>query len=104
MENKQTTETAGRTVELKSVDITVDGQPWNYGHLMLSCLNVMPKGGWTTTVMKERISTELKIDVEKEEVKLSHADIAVLKECVKNFAWGMKHKDLIEFEDYIMSL
>lgn len=100
----QPTQMTGRKIEFKPTDVIVEGTQFTYAHLILACLNAMPKGGWTTSLMRERMNVEAKISVDAQEAELTNGDIAIIKDCVKNFAWGMKHKDLIEFEDYIMSL
>ena len=91
-------------IELKKTSLKDGDAPWNYGHLMKVCLDAIPEKGWTTSVMRERLDVEAKIDLKKKTVELTPTEFTVLKDCVVGFAWGKKERELVEFEDYISSL
>jgi hypothetical protein len=75
-----------------------------YSDLIKILMNVPPKNGWTTSEMRSRMKIEDKIeDVElNKEMQFEDAEYDKLVQCL-NISWDFKHKDIIEFEDYILS-
>ncbi len=78
--------------------------PMLYTDLIGICLNNPPQGGWKTDEMRKRIKIEDKLEGVKEdgEIKLEDAEWEKVVECSK-IPWQFKHKDIIAFEDALLS-
>lgn len=99
-----------RIIELKKTDIPnviENGQVIEnatYKHLINKCLDTPPQGGWTTSVMRERITLQEKLNNAKKEIEVNDNEFSVIKSCVIGAKWEFMHKNLIDFEDYIKTL
>jgi hypothetical protein len=69
----------------------------NYGLLIIQCLNVTPKEGFTVSEMSKRIDlikyiqsveTNKPLDIKAE-------DLMYIKKLYENMQWGVMHEDII---------
>jgi hypothetical protein len=69
----------------------------NYGLLIIQCLNVTPKEGFTVSEMSKRIDlikyiqsveTNKSLDIKAE-------DLMYIKKLYENMQWGVMHEDII---------
>ena len=69
----------------------------NYGLLIIQCLNVTPKEGFTVSEMSKRIDlikyiqsveTNTPLDIKAE-------DLMYIKKLYENMQWGVMHEDII---------
>lgn len=93
-----------RELQFKETTVKVQDKLLTYKDLLLTCLDRMPQNGWVTSIMRERIELESKFKSAEEKLMVSDKDLRVIKECVRNYPWAIKHMDLVEFEDYILAL
>lgn len=90
---------------------TVDGQgnaeeKMTYVDMINYCLNIPPQGGWTPTVMKERLDVETVLEdyTEGDEVMIEDSHYEIIKKCVTESKWMGKHKDIVLFVDEVKSM
>lgn len=102
IENKKT--------EIKGNFESVDGifieRKANYSDLLRIVMNTVPQGGITISDMRKdiRITDALdKADNEQENIILEDSDYNRLSDKLRGFSWGFMNKELITFEDYILS-
>lgn len=98
-----------KTITNKSTEITIADESgktnfMTYADLIKICLNNPPKNGWTTDEMRKRIKIEDKLEDLKAEddISLEDAEFDKVVECSK-VPWQFKHKDIIAFEDTLLS-
>ena len=97
--------------ENKETAIEGDDKPFlSYADLVVACSNFIPKDlvreGWSPALQKESFRLE---DAFKEAetgatLKIEDADIKLVKKFCSDFPWVMKHRDLVEFDEYVKSL
>lgn len=95
-----------RTLENKETSMENEKGNMGYVDLIQICLDHMPKDGFTTSVMKKRLDVTCVLeDVELgASVDIEENIYETIAGCVKGFAWGRIHKDLVQFEDDIIEL
>lgn len=94
-----------KTIEFKETELKEGDKKLNYGHLIHFCLDRMPKEGWTASAMRERMDIQDKLNADNNKrVDFIDTEVQVIKNCVQNFPWSNKHRNLIEFDEYIKLL
>ena len=72
---------------------------------MVLCLNNPPQGGFDIATMRKRSRVLDEIETAKEKkknsIEIEDADFETLKVCVAAMRWGMIHRDLLAFSEYI---
>jgi hypothetical protein len=75
---------------------------------MQSVCDHPPQGGWTKDEMKRRLRIEDVLDyvTENDEkvIELEDSDFNNFKALLDKKVWPIKHKGIVEFDDYIKSL
>ncbi len=73
----------------------------NYADLMISALNLAPKGGLSVSEMRVRIKVVDKLEAQKnaKTIELEDADKELVKSCFNAMRWGRSSKEIITFED-----
>jgi hypothetical protein len=92
--------------ENKATEITEGTKELGFKELALVGLNAVPKEGWTTDTMRKRFKAIDKIEkLSKvgDKIELEDAEFDVLLEASK-INWGMMHKDIVRFDDYLQEL
>lgn len=78
----------------------------NYGLLIIQCLNVTPKEGFTVSEMSKRIDlikyiqsveTNKPLDIKAE-------DLMYIKKLYENMQWGVMHEDIINLWNELSKL
>ena len=96
----------------KSTELVMAGEndqdlkQMTYGDLVVICMNTPPaNGAWTTSEMRSRIKIEEKVEEAKadEIIEFEEAEIKKIVECSKQ-PWRFKHKVILEFEEYLLTL
>lgn len=69
----------------------------NYGLLIIQCLNVTPKEGFTVSEMSKRIDLIKYIQsVETNKpLNIKAEDLMYIKKLYENMQWGVMHEDII---------
>lgn len=78
----------------------------NYGLLIIQCLNVVPKNGFTVTEMSKRIDIIKYIQSTEtgKPLEFKLEDLVYIKELYENMQWGVMHEDIINLWNDISSL
>ncbi len=77
----------------------------SYFDLMKVCAEQAPKEGLKIQQINKRIRIINALEKEKEgKVEMEDADFDELKSLVVNFTWGIVHKDIVNFYNYIQNL
>lgn len=93
-----------KTIQFRETEIKEGERKLTYGDLINICLDRPPSNGWTTSVMKERLDIQDRVTPDVGKIEVTETELEVIKNCVIGFPWAAKHRDLIEFEDYIKVL
>lgn len=91
-------------IELKTFITNPGKQPVEYSQLLIGALNQPPQGGFTPSVMKERIELIDRLEDAKDTLEVSSEELAIIKKLVANQSFGIIDKGLIEYTDYIAGL
>lgn len=81
-----------------------------YADLVVACSNYIPRGfereGWSPLLQKEsfRLEDAFKNAEPKKDINIEDADIQLAKKFCQDFPWSLRHRDLVEFDEYIKSL
>lgn len=97
--------------ENKKTEIEDAGGFMSYADLVKACSNFVPKNlaqeGWTVTLQKESFRIEMALEKAKkagDTIEIEDNDVDLIKKFCVGFPWAMKHKDLVEFEEYVETL
>lgn len=94
-----------KTIENKETALKLNEEEnVKYSHLLITVLNQPPKEGATIQDMRRDFRLIDLLEGAKETFELNEADIKYVATAISKCVWGIRHKDLIEFEDYINSL
>jgi len=100
-----------KTIQLKELRLPLptggllneDNQ--TYGYLINTCVNHLPKGGWSVKEMKDSLKIQEKVDAAKskeaEILELEDAEFDYFYKKLSEMAWGLRDKQIVEFQDYI---
>jgi len=84
-----------------------EGQPClMYSDLIKTCLNnIPPQKGSNISLLRERMAAMNAVEKSVDGIiNFEDAEFKTVKEAVENFTWGMLHKDIIAFCDYVNSI
>lgn len=76
---------------------------FKYSDLIKVVCDKPPAQGWTTTIMKQRLRIQDIIEQSKEVIELEDSDATAVSVLVKSMTWAIKHKDLVQFEEDVIS-
>lgn len=92
-------------IENKTTSITDKEQVLSYVDLLKTVMNLPPAQGYTIKEMKQRLDIFAALTPdEKNMIHLEDAHFETVKTCVNEFRWGMLHKDIVAFSEYINTL
>lgn len=86
-----------KTLELKDIEIRSGDEAMNYAHLIRSCLDNAPQGGFSMQDMRDRDRIETALVASNGILELEDADAQNLKTLVSQMRWGVRHKDILVF-------
>lgn len=91
-----------KTITNKKTELkTADGN-MNRGDLLIIALEHPPQGGFTTSLMKARLTVQDKIEAAKDgDIKLENAEFNTLKEAFAASKWLSMHKDIVELDVHL---
>lgn len=100
------------TIENKYTTLLFEtGKPevMNYADIMLLIMNKLSEKGFTVAEMKKDFRVidvlDAAVKEKKQEISFEDADFQhFLTKYPENFGWGLEHRDLIEFDDYIRAV
>jgi len=78
-----------------------------YVDLVKACTDRIPQGGLVTSEQKKRLDVQCLIhDKLKagDKVEIEEHIYETIKSCVVNFPWNAQHRDLCDFEDYVVAI
>jgi len=79
-----------------------------FADIVVSLMQSPPKNGWDTSSMRSALKIEDLFkpiqDKPEETVQIEDADLEYLKKQVENATYSIKHRGIIEFDEYVKSL
>ena len=96
-----------KTIENKTTAIRLnEDKNANYADLLVHLVNVPIKEGLTVSEMKRnlRVLDILEVGKDAETLEFTKEDFKFLQKLVTNSRWGVSHKDIIEFVEYVEGL
>ncbi len=84
--------------------VIVKGFEKKYSDLIMSCLEVTPKEGFTVPDMRIRLQVMDIAEKANGSIELEHAHIDKLKECIKKMPWNVLSKEVLAFCEEIEKL
>ena len=92
-------------IENKSTSIKVgDDKFLKYSDLLIGLINRPVESGYSTMEMRRDFKIIDKLESALDTISLEDSELTHLKSLFSNAKYHIRHKDLIEFEDYILSL
>lgn len=92
-------------IENKSTSIKVgDDKFLKYSDLLIGLINRPVESGYSTMEMRRDFKIIDKLESALDTINLEDSELTHLKSLFSNAKYHIRHKDLIEFEDYILSL
>ncbi len=89
----------------KTTSIRLDEEKFvMYSDLLIGLLNKPVEAGYSTMDMRRDFKIIDKLESALDTIDLEDSEFAHLKSLFSNAKYHIRHKDLIEFEDYILSL
>ncbi len=95
------------TTGLVATDKDGKNHDMSRAELVAQILDIVPQGGWTTDIMRQRIPLQVKLKALKPggNILLENAEVSLINEVFQSKPkFNVMHEDIISLEDYISKL